>query len=226
MKKVLSGKVVLITGASRGIGQAAALAFAREGSLLALTYHTDEAPAKETAGECEKLGAKEVMVQKLDVRDNGNIKKAVEAVVKKFGRIDVLVNNAGVGVWKNLEEQTDDDIEYQLRTNLEGLIKMTLACLPHVKETIINISSGAGITAHAGLSVYSASKFGVRGFTQALSDERTDLKLYSVNPGMTATQMTNFRGVEPERVAEVIVNAAKGEYSVASGGDVNVWEHI
>ena len=145
-------------------------------------------------------------------------------MIKKFSRIDILINNAGVIFWKSLSEQSFEEIEAQLRINLEGLIKMTKACLPYLKSCIINIGSGAGKSAHAILSAYCATKFGVRGFTQAIALEHPDLKVYCVNPGMTATQMTNFRGRMPEEVAEVIINTAKGEYQVPSGGDVDVWE--
>jgi 3-oxoacyl-[acyl-carrier protein] reductase len=127
--------------------------------------------------------------------------------------------------WKPLKKQSPGDIENQIRTNLEGLIKMTRRCLPHVKEMIINIASGAGKTGFADLTTYCATKFGVRGFTQSLAEEVTKIKIYSVNPDMTATRMTNFEGRPPEQVARVVLNTAKGMYKVQSGSDIDVWEY-
>ncbi len=108
---------------------------------------------------------------------------------------------------------------------------MTKSVLPYMQGQdsgmIINIASGAGKTAHKGLSTYCATKFGVRGFTQTLALELPkSMKIFSVNPGMTATQMTNFKGISPVKVGEVIVNAAKEKYKVKSGQDVDVWEYV
>ncbi len=148
----------------------------------------------------------------------------MKTIVKKFSKINVLINNAGVVFWKELLEQEDEEIENQIRTNLEGLIKVTKYCLPYVKEMIINISSGAGKTGHATLTTYCATKFGVRGFTQALARELKEIKVYSVNPGRTKTRMTDFSGDSPEKVAEIIFNTALGNYKIPSGGDVDVWD--
>jgi 3-oxoacyl-[acyl-carrier protein] reductase len=90
---------------------------------------------------------------------------------------------------------------------------------------IINIASGAGQTGFAELTAYCATKFGVRGFTQALAEEVTKIKVYAVNPDMTATRMTDFQGRPPEQVAQVVLNTAKGMYNVPSGSDINVWEY-
>lgn len=154
-----------------------------------------------------------------------SIRQVVDQTIKKFGKISILVNNAGTIAWKLLEKQNLDEIENQVRTNLEGLIKMTKICLPHLEDTIINISSGAGKSGYAELTTYCATKFGVRGFTQALAEE-VPFKVYSVNPDTTKTRMTNFRGRPPEQVAEVILNAAKGKYGVPSGSDIDVWEVV
>jgi len=226
MEKSLKGKIVLVTGSSSGIGMETACAFAKEGCVVAITYNKGKEGALATAKKCAGLGAGDTLVTNLDVMDGASIKDAVRKTVSEFGAIDILVNNAGVIAWKNLGEQTDGEIESQLRTNLEGLIKVTKECLPHVKDTIINIASGAGIEGYAGLSVYCATKFGVRGFTQSLAKELKGVKVFAVNPTSTATRMTNFQGMPPEKVAEVVVNTAKGRYGTRSGGDVNVWEKV
>jgi len=222
----LKRKVVLITGSSIGIGREDAFAFAKEGCKVIVTYFKDGKEARAVQKKCLGLGAGDVFVVKLNVMDDESIKETVRAIVAKFGSIDILVNNAGVIVWKPLIEQTNIEIENQIRTNLEGLIKMTRECLPHVRKTIINIASGAGIDAYADLSVYCATKFGVRGFTQAIAIENPKLKIFAVNPTTTATRMTNFQGMAASKVAEVVVNAAKGRYNIPSGGDVNVWEVV
>lgn len=220
----MENKVVVVTGSSSGIGKETAILFAKERANLVVTYNTDEKEGKKVFDECKKLGSPDPLLLHLDVTDNESIKRAVEKVVDKYGRIDILINNAGVITWKKLEKQNFGEIEDQIRTNLEGLIKITREALPYIKDTIINIASGAGITAYKDMSAYSATKFGVRGFTQSLAQELSDINVYSVNPGMTATRMTNYRGDPPEKVAEVVVNTAKGKYDVQPGVDINVWE--
>lgn len=218
-------KVVLITGSSKGIGRETAFQFAAEQARVVITYCDDEAGGQETEKRCRELGASETLLVRLDVRDNQSIAETVDLVVRTFGKIHVLINNAGVAVWKDLRMQTLADIEDQLRTNLEGLIKMTWACLPYVEDMIINIASGAGQRGFAELAPYCATKFGVRGFTQALAQELTKPKVFAVNPDMTKTRMTGFQGRPPEQVAQVILNTAKGKYRKPSGSDINVWDY-
>ena len=218
-------KTALITGSSNGIGKEIALAMAKNGFELVLTYNSGKKEAEQVAAECRKSG-NEVLVLHLDITDNKSIKECVRKTVEKFKKIDILVNNAGVISWKRLKEQSFEEIEAQVRTNLEGLIKMTYECLPYVKEMVINVASGAGKTAYGGLSTYCATKFGVRGFTQAIAQEYFKLKVYSLNPTTTATRMTNFEGTSPEKVAEIALKVAKGEYKLKSGSDVDVWDLV
>jgi 3-oxoacyl-[acyl-carrier protein] reductase len=224
--KSLKNKAVLVTGSSSGIGKETACAFAKEGCRVVITYNKEKEGALAIAKKCESLGSPGTLVLSLNVMDDKSIKGAVRSVVSKFGAIDVLVNNAGVIRWKPLKEQDASDIEAQIRTNLEGLVKMTKECLPHVKDTIVNIASVAGQEAYPDLTVYCATKFGVRGFTQALAKELHGINVYAVNPTMTATRMTGFQGMAPEKVAEVVVNTVKGKYGTRSGGDVNVGEKV
>ncbi len=221
---LIKNKVVLITGSSNGIGRETAFKFASEKAKVVLTYCNDKAGGQNTEKRCRELGSSETLLIKLDLRDNKSILSAVDKVVKTFGKIDVLINNAGVGVWKPLKKQSLADIENQIRTNLEGLIKMTRICLPYVKDMIINIASGAGQTGFAELAPYCATKFGVRGFTRSLAQEISRPKIFAVNPDMTKTRMTDFQGRPPEQVAEVVLNTAKGKYRKTSGSDVNVWD--
>ncbi len=225
----IEGKTVLVTGSSSGIGRETVKRFAEEGSNVIVTYHSGEERAEETAEYCRKYT--DTMMMKLDVTDLDSIDKAVEMVQKEFDSIDILVNNAGVLEKGKLEKRSYDDINRQIDVNLTGLIYMTKAFLPILKKDdrgiIINIASGLGKSGIGGYSVYSATKFGVRGFTQALADELPrGITTYVVNPSMTATNMTDYSGRDPKKVAEVIVNAAKERYSKRSGDDVDVTNHI
>jgi NAD(P)-dependent dehydrogenase (short-subunit alcohol dehydrogenase family) len=220
----MKNKVVLITGSSNGIGKETAYKFAAEKAKLVVTYCNDKPSGEKVCKKCRQLGASEAFLIKLNLKDNKSIMRVKDRVTEKFGRIDVLINNAGVAKWKPLKKQSFADIEHQIRTNLEGLIKMTRVCLPSVKKMIINIASGAGQTGFADLAPYCSTKFGVRGFTQALAEEVSKVKIIAVNPDMTKTRMTDFQGRPPEQVAQVVLNTAKGRYKVKSGGDVNVWD--
>ena len=221
----MKDKVVLITGSSNGIGRETAFKFASEKAKVIITYCNDRLGGQSTERRCRDLGAAETLLVRLDIRDNKSVANTVDRVVKTFGKIDVLINNAGVAVWKPLQEQKLADIENQIRTNLEGLIKMTRTCLPHVNDMIINIASGAGQEAFPELAPYCATKFGVRGFTQALALEISKPKIYAVNPDMTRTRLSGFQGRPPEQVAQVVLNTAKGKYRKKSGSDINVWDY-
>lgn len=222
----MEGKVVLITGSSLGIGAATAKEFAKEGAKVVVTYFRDKGEGERVKGECEHLGAEEVLLIHLNLMDDQSIKDCVAEVVNKFKKIDVLVNNAGVYKWKMTRDLSFEEIGYQIRTNLEGLIKFTKQALPFIKESVINISSGAGLSAGVGYTVYSATKFGVVGFTEGLALEEPELKVYCVNPRTTATRMVNFVGDKPETVALVILKTAKGKYNLKSGVYINVWDVI
>ena len=193
----------LITGASRGIGKETALVLAENGYDLILTYiYEDE--AKEVKAECEKHGVN-VQIFKFDITKE----QYIEELSQKIDSIDVLINNAGVASGKPLNRQSYEDIDNQITTNLLGLIKFTKAMIDKVQKVLINMGSVGGKKGIANSSVYCATKFGVRGFTQSLIEEYPNLKIYSVNPGLTKTHMTHFQGVEPREVAEIIFRTIK-----------------
>ena len=222
--KSLKGKVVFITGASLGIGTETAYLFAAQGCKLAITYFRDKEKGEATAEKCRKLGAPDVLLLHIDVMNNESIVDAVRQVVGRYKEISILVNNAGIIVWKQLKDQTFEEIESQIRTNLEGLVKMTKECLPYVKETIVNLGSAAGKAGYGDLTPYCGSKFGVRGFSEAIAQELPKVMVYTVNPTVTATRMNDFQGMPPEEVARIIVNTAAGEYKGESGSDIDVWK--
>ncbi len=225
----LRDKVVLVTGSSEGIGREAAKQFAQKKAKIIVTYNTEKKEGEKVLKECKKYS--EAILLHLDVRSDESIKETVKEVIDKYRRIDVLVNNAGVILWKNLLEQSFQEIDEQIDVNLKGLIKVTRAFLPHFLKQkeglIINISSGAGKQGFSELTTYCGTKFGVRGFTQALEEELPHgLRIYCVNPGMTATKMTNYVGTDPRKVAEVIIKTAEEKLDKDTGDDVDVWEYI
>ncbi|GBE20122.1 MAG TPA: SDR family oxidoreductase [Candidatus Pacearchaeota archaeon] len=226
----LKNKVVLITGSSRGIGKEAVKEFTKQGSKIIITYNTNKKDAEKTLQECAKIT--ECMLVKLNVADSSSVSKAVEKIIDKFGSIDVLINNAGIVVIKNLVEQTEKEIEDQINVNLKGLINMTKNILLQMEKqkegVIINIASVYGKVGEDEVAPYCATKFGVRGFTKAMAKEycNNKIRFYNVNPSLTATPMTGFQGIPPKKVAEVIVNAAKESLGKDSGGDIDVDDYI
>ena len=222
MNHVLRDDVVLITGASIGIGRATAVRFAREGSKVVITYNKEKKEAWETAEMCQSAGARGSMVLRLDMTDDVSVRKAVADTVGEMGRIDILINNAGVIERKRVEEQTFEDIERQLRINLEGAIKITRSTLPHLRNMVINVASVTALRGYPTLGVYAASKGGLIAFTRTLAEEIEPRKAYNVFPRATATRMTRFHGDPPELVAETIVSLARGDYLIPNGGDVKV----
>ena len=211
-------RTILITGSSIGIGRFAAYEFAKNGDTAIITYRTHKKEAEETAEKCKQLGGKASTMQ-LDVMKDESIDKALESVKKKYKEIDVLVNNAGYADRGHLIDEEDKETEQMLRTNVEGLIKLTKRFLPITKEIIINVASDAGKIGIANLSTYCASKFAVRGFTFALAKE-VEQKVYCVNPGITSTRMTNYLGEPPQNVAKKIFKAAQGKQPSGSEFDM------
>lgn len=222
----LKDKVVLITGSSLGIGRETAYKFAAEGCRVIVTYYEEKEDAEKAGNKCKEVGANDVLVAHLDVTDDKSIRELVEQVKERFGRIGVLINNAGICNYKLFEEQTFEEIHKEIVTNLEGTIKVTHACLSLIEDMVINVGSKAGVYGEKYMTTYGATKWGVRGFTKALAEEKGDIKVYVVNPAQTATRMGDFLGTPPEQVAQVIVRLAKEEYNLPSGADINIWEYV
>ncbi len=209
----LQDKVILVTGAGRGIGRAVAMAYAREGARLALCARTADELAK-TVGEIRDLKA-ECEGWHCDVSSEENAAELIARVKQKFGRVHVLVNNAGVmtrarPAWE-LEVAKWD---YTIAVNLRGVFLVTRAVLPLMIEakggSIINVSSAIGRMAYPNFIAYSTSKHGLEGFTQALAAELRSMRIRvnSVDPGTVATKLTGFAGSKPESVTGVFVYLA------------------
>ena len=196
---MLKEKVVLITGASSGFGEDAARLFARQGCIVVLAARRMER-LERIAEEIKAEGGISMPV-KLDVLQQIQIDEMVAKVVKIYGRIDILFNNAGFGRLDWLENlEPVQDIDGQIDVNLRGLIQVTRAVLPIMEEqrsgTIINMSSIAGRIAAPLYSIYAATKFGVRGFTESL---RREVKPYGIQvcaiyPGGAATEFSQHSG--------------------------------
>jgi 3-oxoacyl-[acyl-carrier protein] reductase len=192
---ILNGKVALVTGGGFGIGRAIALGFGLEGAHVVINYHKSEASAKDVVSQIRKMGREAVQVQG-DVAMEEDIKKIVSAAMDAFGRIDILVNNAGIRTitlfgadYFPVLEMKVKDWDRLIAINLRGLFMMSKAVLPHMIEqkqgSIINISSGAGRVAVPGKSAYTASKFGLEGFTRALAGEvkHNNIRVNALAPG-------------------------------------------
>ena len=225
-----TGKVVIITGASSGIGREAARLFAEKGWQVVATMR-DISRGKELL----KFGKVELV--RLDVTDPDSIKAAFDGAMKKHGRIDVLVNNAGYALAGPIEGATREQMQSQVDTNLVGLMDATARVLPCMRKgkagTIINVSSMGGKVAFPLYSAYHATKFGVEGFTESLQHEirQFGIRAKLVEPGVIGTdfysrsmvklshpayekysralgKMNSREGIPPARVAETIYRAA------------------
>jgi NAD(P)-dependent dehydrogenase (short-subunit alcohol dehydrogenase family) len=188
--RTLDGKVVVITGAGSGIGRELALRAAAQGAELALS-DWDEAGLKETAERARARNARAVREDPLDVRDRAAMAEYAATVADHFGRVNAIVNNAGVAVHGDFEEMTYQDFEWVIDVNFWGVVQGTKEFLPHLIASgdghVVNISSLFGLLGMPGQSAYNASKFGVRGFTEALRQEmliaRHPVGVTCVHPG-------------------------------------------
>ncbi|HTE10574.1 MAG TPA: SDR family oxidoreductase [Chitinophagaceae bacterium] len=177
-------KIWFITGSSRGLGRSLTEAVLAKGDKVVATARKPEQLKDLNQQYPEQLYSVE-----LDVTNKDQVYQAVELAIKRFGRIDVLVNNAGFGITGAAEAFTDEQVHSQLETNLIAPIEITRAILPHMRKQrsgrILQISSIGGRVGHAGLTMYQAAKFGLSGFSEALAREVAPLGIYvtSVEPG-------------------------------------------
>ncbi len=192
---MLKEKKALITGASRGIGRAIAIAFAKQGADVAIVYAGNEAAAEETKAECLKYEVNAV-TYKCDVADFEATKETVTQIKKEFGTIDILVNNAGVTRDGLVAMMKEADFDMVIDTNLKGTFNMIKHCTPifirNKGGKIINISSVSGIMGNAGQANYSASKAGIIGLTKAVARELAarNINCNAIAPGFISTDMT------------------------------------
>lgn len=240
---MLKGKVAIITGATRGIGKGVAIKFAQNGANIAFTYVSSEDKAKLLEEELNSLGVK----AKGYKSNAANIKSAtdlVETVLKDFGNIDIVVNNAGItkdGLLMRMSEENFDDV---ISINLKSIFNMTKAVLRTMLKnkagSIINMTSVVGIQGNAGQANYAASKAGVIGFTKSTAQElgSRNIRCNAIAPGFIETEMTGAldksvvegwvkeiplkRGGKPEDVANTALFLASDLSTYITGQTISV----
>jgi NADP-dependent 3-hydroxy acid dehydrogenase YdfG len=252
--KTLNDKVVVITGAGSGIGRAVALNCARRGSLLALS-DVDEAGLAETVELARKSGAAQVRGDRLDVSDRDAMSRYALDVVQHFGRVNVIVNNAGVSLTGDLTDLEYADIDWIVGVNWWGVLYGTKEFLPHLIASgdghVVNLSSLFGLISMPGQSIYNATKYAVRGMSEALREEMLiaghPVGVTTVHPGGIKTAIARNSRVSakedkqatadlfdnklakmtPERAAEIIVNGIlKNKARVLVGMDAHAMHHM
>jgi short-subunit dehydrogenase len=224
MPREIADSVIVITGASTGIGRASALKFAQLGATVAVTSRREDV-LRRLAESCEKLGGR-ALAMAADVADQQAIEKLASRITETFGRIDVWINNAAVTLFGRFEDTPPDAYRRVIETNLFGCIHGARAVLPHFRERgsgiLINISSGLGRIGSPFVSAYAASKFAIIGLSESLRMElqdTPDIHVCTVLPGAIDTPLfqhgANFTGravkpIEPiysaEKVADALVD--------------------
>jgi 3-oxoacyl-[acyl-carrier protein] reductase len=238
----LKGKVALVTGAAQGIGRAVALLLGQKGADIVVSDINLE-KAQETAKEIETLGRR-AMAMKVDVANFGDVERMAQAVIEKFGRIDILINNAGIARDKLILRMTEEDWDAVLAINLKGTFNCTKAVVRHMSKQrsgkIVNIASVVGEMGNAGQANYAASKAGVIGFTKTIAREfaQRGININAIAPGYIQTPMTDAlpekakeelkrmipmeRLGQPEDVAEAVLFLVSGASSYITGQVLNV----
>jgi 3-oxoacyl-[acyl-carrier protein] reductase len=213
MTRKLEGKIALITGGSRGIGAAIAKRLATDGANVAITYTKGADAAASVVKEIERDGRKAIAIQ-ADAADAKAVQAAVEKTVATFGRLDVLVNNAGTAIPKPFEKTTLEEMDRMIDINVRGVFVATLAALKHMKEggRIITIGSSVGERMMTpGLVPYSATKGAVKMFTQGLAREvgPRGITVNNVQPGPIDTDLNPAAG---DWAAPQLANTALKRY--------------
>ena len=214
--ETLKGKTALVTGGSKGIGYEIAASLIKEGMNVAVTSRSKEA-IDEAAGRLNKLGPGKAIGIAADVRNLGAQQTAVERILREWGRLDVLIANAGLGHFGSIEDLTPTQWQDTIDTNLTGVFNSIKASIPALKESegyIITIASLAGTNFFAGGAAYNASKFGLVGFTQAvmLDLRHSGVKVSTIMPGSVATYFNDHTPssadawkIQPEDLGQMVV---------------------
>src|SRR5690554_44257 len=241
--KLLQGKTAIITGASRGIGRGIAKVFAQQGANVAFTYSSSIQAAQELENELATYGIK-VKGYQSDAADFNQAQTLVDEVVKEFGTVDILINNAGITKDNLLMRISEEDFDKVIEVNLKSVFNMTKAVqrimLKNKSGSIINMSSVVGVKGNAGQTNYAASKAGVIGFSKSVALElgSRNIRCNVIAPGFIETEMTDKlsseivegwrnsiplkRGGTPEDVANVCVFLASDMSAYVTGQTINV----
>ena len=252
--RTLDDKVVVITGAGSGIGRALALDLNRRGSLLAVS-DVDEKGLAETVAQVQKAGATHVKSDRLDVADRDAFARYALDVVQELGRVNVVINNAGVALSGDFTDLEYSDVDWIVGVNFWGVVHGTKEFLPHLIASgdghVVNLSSLFGLVSMPGQSMYNATKYAVRGMTEALREEMLiaghPVGVTAVHPGGIKTAIARSARVSakenkeeiaqlfdeklarmtPERAAEIIVNGIlKNRARVLVGIDAHALHHF
>ena len=214
----LNGKTAIVTGSTKGIGRAIAETLVRASVNVCVSARRAE-EVEQAVSELAGLGEGDATGAVCDVRDHDEVKALIEHTVAEFGGVDVLVNNAGIGIFGRVEDTSPGDFRAVLETNLFGVFYCCREAIPQMKKRgggyIINISSLAGTNAHPQMSAYNASKFGLNGFSEALMQEvRHDgIRVSYIMPGSVNTHFgddepdeTKSWQLQPEDIARVVID--------------------
>jgi 3-oxoacyl-[acyl-carrier protein] reductase len=214
----LKGKIAIVTGGTKGIGRSIAEALAREGVSVCIGARKDD-ELEEATQALNRLGGGRAIGLVCDVRDNVQVSVLFERTAAELGGVDILINNAGFGMFAPVEEMSPEDFRAILETNLFGVFYCCHEAIPLMKKRgggyIINISSLAGANPHPRMAAYNASKFGLNGFSEALMQEvRHDgIKVSYIMPGSVNTEFggdttsdKNSWQLQPADVARVVID--------------------
>lgn len=219
--KLLENKTAIITGGSRGIGKAICESYAQAGADIVFTYRSSK-DAAETFAETLRSGGTKVLALQSDAADYAASEELVKACMDEFGRIDVLVNNAGITQDNLLMRMSEEQWDKVIQVNLKSVFNLTKHCLrPMLKQrsgSIINMTSVVGVFGNAGQSNYSASKAGIIGFTKSIAKElgSRNIRSNAIAPGFIATDMTE----ELDEKTKEALKAAIPLKRLGSGTDV------
>ncbi len=236
-------EVVLVTGGSRGIGKEIALKYAKNGYNIVLNYIIDDTDFEGITNEFKQYGA-EVLWVKADVSNSEQVDEMVKKAIEKFGKIDVLVNNAGITKDTLLMRMKEEDFDRVININLKGTFLVTKAVIPYMMKQrqgrIISLASVVGVAGNAGQSNYAASKAGIIGFTKSVAKEvaSRNIRVNCVAPGFIATDMTSVlsdsvkesinaqipmkRMGTPEDVANVVYFLGSSDSSYVTGQTIHI----
>lgn len=201
---MLKGQTAIVTGASRGIGKEIAVKLAQQGMKLTLIGSSEE--IHQSAEDLNQMGFSDVMPIQADISNEAQVKAAVEKTLQTYGQLDLLVNNAGMGFFKQVDETTLDEWKKVFEVNVQGVFLGSRAVLPHMKErksgTIITISSDVARYTIPNGSAYTATKYAVQGFSGSLAQEVREygIRVGTINPGMVDTFFAESKqGIEEKK---------------------------